>query len=203
MFVLPPLPYSYDALEPYLDARTMEIHYDRHHRGYLNKTNELLQKHPELFKQTINDLLRHLDSIPEDIRHGLRNFGGGFANHTLFWTCMKPGGGGTPQGEVAHAIEQEFGSFDSFKDRFTGAARSLFGSGWTWLVVTSEHTLEIMTTQDQDTPLSYGKEPLLALDLWEHAYYLKYQNKRPDFITAWWHVVNWDTVEQLYKNAVS
>lgn len=199
MFILPVLPYAYDALEPYIDARTMEIHYTKHHQAYVDKLNEAVNKHPELFKKSVQELLKNLQAVPEDIRNDVRNQGGGHANHTLFWQLMKPQGGGEPQGKLAAAIAQKFGSFAQFKEQFNDAAKKRFGSGWAWLVVDASGNLSIISSANQDSPLSDGLTPLLGLDVWEHAYYLKYQNRRPDYITAWWSVVNWDKVEELYN----
>lgn len=201
MFILPPLPYAFDALEPYIDARTMEIHYTKHHQAYVDKLNEAVNKHPDLFKKSVEELLRNLQAVPADIRNDVRNQGGGHANHTLFWQLMKPKGGGEPKGDLAQAINKKFGSFAQFKEQFNDAAKKRFGSGWAWLVIDKSSELLIISTANQDSPLSDGLIPLLGLDVWEHAYYLKYQNKRPDYITAWWSVVNWDKVEELYKSA--
>ncbi len=193
-FELPKLPYDFNALEPYIDARTMEIHYTKHHQGYVNKLNAALEKHPELQGKSIEELLRGLDSVPEDIRTAVRNNGGGHFNHSLFWPVMSPNGGGKPGGELAKAIEGAFGSFDSFKEQFSATAAGVFGSGWAWLVVDGGGALSITSTPNQDSPLSRGLTPILGLDVWEHAYYLKYQNRRPEYIENWWNVVNWDQV---------
>jgi len=193
-FTLPPLPYAYDALEPYLDARTMEIHHGKHHQAYVNSLNAALKDHPRLLGKPIEQLLEHLDDVPEKVRTAVRNFGGGHYNHTLYWNCIKPGGGGEPTGDLARAISRKFGSFAEFKDRLTAAAIRQFGSGWAWLVKTRRGDLEIVATSNQDCPLSQGQTPLLTVDVWEHAYYLKYQNRRSEFVTAWWNVVNWDAV---------
>ncbi|HWE61985.1 MAG TPA: superoxide dismutase [Chloroflexota bacterium] len=199
-YQLPPLPYPADALEPYIDARTMEIHHDRHHGTYVTNVNKALENHPDLAALPIEELLRSLDRVPEDIRTTVRNNGGGHANHSMFWQIMKPNGGGQPSGELAQAINQAFGSFDAFKDQFTKAALGRFGSGWAWLVP-GNGTLTITSTPNQDTPLMESKTPVFGLDVWEHAYYLKYQNKRADYIAAWWNTVNWDKVAELYQNA--
>ena len=200
MFSIAPLPYSYDALEPYIDAQTMEIHYTKHYEGYVNKLNAAIEKHPELFKTRLTELLAHLETIPEDIREAVRNQGGGAYNHGLFWHMMKPEGGGPPRDKLGKEIANAFGTFDSFKDKFNDAAKRVFGSGWAWLVVNGEGKLAVTTTANQDTPLARNMRPILGLDVWEHAYYLKYHNKRVDYIEAWWHVVNWDTAEENYIN---
>jgi Fe-Mn family superoxide dismutase len=191
--VLPKLPYGYGALEPHIDAQTMEIHHTKHHQAYVNNLNAALDKHPELRETALEELLTEINTIPEDIRRVVRNNGGGHHNHSLFWTVMAPKAGGEPQGEVAAAITRTFGSFARFKELFTNAAQTLFGSGWAWLVVTKGR-LEVTSTANQDSPLMDGKTPILGLDVWEHAYYLKYQNRRPDYIAAWWNVVNWPVV---------
>jgi Fe-Mn family superoxide dismutase len=199
-FTLPDLPYPKDALEPHIDAKTMEIHHDKHHGTYVSKVNEALTKHPELEKKSVEDLVRNLASAPEDIRTAVRNHGGGHANHTLFWTILKPKGGGEPSGELAKAIGTGFGSFEGFKKQFSDTAAALFGSGWTWLTV-SGGKLQLETTPNQDNPLSQGRTPIFGLDVWEHAYYLKYQNRRPEYIAAFWNVVNWDEVARRYSDA--
>ena len=199
---LPPLPYAFGALEPYIDARTMEIHHDKHHLGYINKLNAALEKHPELFATSLEDLLGNLDAVPEGIRTAVRNNGGGTYNHTMFWELMKPDGGGQPRGKVSEAIKQNFDTFDSFQEQFNSAAKTRFGSGWAWLSVDSDGKLVISSTANQDSPLSHGLTPIFGLDVWEHAYYLKYQNRRPDYINAWWHVINWEQVEQNYRTVV-
>jgi Fe-Mn family superoxide dismutase len=196
-FALPPLPYPYDALEPHIDARTMEIHHDRHHKAYVDNLNKAVATVPGLAQKTIEELLRHLDAVPETIRTAVRNHGGGHYNHTLFWRMMKKGGGGEPRGDLARAIEKRFGSFDDFKALFSDTALKVFGSGWAWLVWDGGR-LAVEATPNQDTPLSAGRTPLLGLDVWEHAYYLKYQNRRADYITAWWNVVNWDDVAERF-----
>lgn len=194
---LPALPYPFDALEPHIDAQTMEIHHDRHHATYVNNLNAALEKHPELFDKSLDELLSNLDSLPEDIRTAVRNNGGGHANHTLFWEILSKNGGGAPSGELADAINSAFGSFEKFKEEFTKAATTRFGSGWAWLVV-DNGKLSVTSTPNQDSPIMEGKTPILGLDVWEHAYYLKYQNKRPDYINAFWNVVNWDEVAKRY-----
>lgn len=201
MFKLPPLPYGYDALEPYIDALTMEIHYTKHHQGYVDNLNAALEKHPELFKRSLNELVAHLEDIPENIRMAVQNQGGGDFNHTFFWPLMTPRHKGKPSGTVAREIEKTFGSFEQFKERFTKAAQGRFGSGWAWLCFDQAGKLVITSTANQDTPLADKLKPILGLDVWEHAYYLKYHNKRVDYIDAWWHVVNWDQVEQNFKGA--
>jgi superoxide dismutase, Fe-Mn family len=198
---LPKLPYSYDALEPHIDARTMEIHYTKHHQTYVNNLNAAIEKHPELGKKSVEDLLKDLNSIPEDIRTAVRNNGGGHANHSLFWTLMSPKGGGEPSGDLADAIKSTLGGFDSFKEQFTKAATGRFGSGWAWLSVDGKGKIVVTSTPNQDNPLSEGLTPILGLDVWEHAYYLHYQNRRPDYIAAWWNVVNWKQVASNYKAA--
>ena len=194
---LPKLAYAYDALEPYIDAKTMEIHHTKHHQAYIDKLNAALEKYPELAEKSAEDLLTNLEAIPEDIRTAVRNHGGGHANHSMFWTVMSPNAGGEPKGEVLDAITQSFGSLEDFKKTFADAATGGFGSGWVWLVKHGEK-LEIMSTANQDSPLSEGKTPILGLDVWEHAYYLKYQSKRPDYVTAFWNVVNWEEVTRRY-----
>jgi len=194
---LPALPYPFDALEPHIDAQTMEIHHDRHHATYVNNLNAALEKHPELFDKSLDELLSNLDSVPEDIRTAVRNNGGGHANHTLFWEILSKNGGGAPSGELADAINSAFGSFEKFKEEFTKAATTRFGSGWAWLVV-DNGKLSVTSTPNQDSPIMEGKTPILGLDVWEHAYYLKYQNKRPDYINAFWNVVNWEEVAKRY-----
>lgn len=197
---LPALPYAYNALEPHIDALTMEIHHSRHHATYVNNLNAALEGHPELQEKSVEDLLRNLNEVPESIRTAVRNNGGGHANHTLFWEIMSPNGGGQPTGELANAINETFGSFEKFQEEFTKAALGRFGSGWAWLVVDGGK-LAVMSTANQDNPLMEGKTPILGLDVWEHAYYLKYQNRRPDYVKAWWNVVNWDAVNQRYLKA--
>ncbi len=195
---LPKLPYAFDALEPYIDAQTMEIHYTRHHKSYVDKLNAALADYPELQKLEPSKLIADLDAIPEAIRGAVRNHGGGHVNHSLFWKMMAPNGGAMKRGKVGQAIEKSFGGFEAFQKQFATAAGGQFGSGWAWLVAT-DGKLEIVATANQDSPISSGKSPLLGIDVWEHAYYLKYQNKRPDYVTAWWNVVNWDFVNQLYE----
>jgi len=196
-FMLPLLPYAFDALEPHIDARTMEIHHDRHHKTYVDNLNKAIAESPALGQKSVEDLLKDLNSVPEKIRTAVRNSGGGHFNHLLFWQMMSKSGGGQPKGELAKAIETSFGSFSAFKDGFGKAGLGQFGSGWAWLVLQGGK-LAIESSPNQDTPLSAGKQPILGLDVWEHAYYLKYQNKRADYITAWWNVVNWDFVAERY-----
>jgi len=198
---LPDLPYSYDALEPHIDARTMEIHHTRHHGGYVSKLNAALEGHAELQAKDLADLLADLDAVPEAIRTAVRNNGGGHANHSLFWTVMSPVGGGEPAGDLAEAIAAAFGSFAAFTGEFSDAAATRFGSGWAWLVVDAGGELKVYSTPNQDSPLMQGDTPILGLDVWEHAYYLHYQNRRPEYITAWWKVVDWDRVAENYAAA--
>lgn len=198
---VPPLPYPFDALEPHIDARTMEIHHDRHHAGYVKKLNAALEGHADLQERSVEDVLRDIDSVPEEIRTKVRQNGGGHANHSLFWTIMSPEGGGEPTGSLASAIDDAFGDFDSFKDELKSAGSGRFGSGWAWLVVGTNGDLEVVDTPNQDSPLMDGKTPILGVDVWEHAYYLKYQNKRGDYLDAWWNVVNWPEVQRRYDEA--
>jgi Fe-Mn family superoxide dismutase len=200
-FELPPLPYPEDALEPHIDARTMSIHHDKHHAAYTTNLNKALEGHDELADMEIEELLANLDSVPESVRTAVRNNGGGYANHNLFWNIMSPDGGGEPGGELADAINEAFGSFTAFKDAFGKAATTRFGSGWAWLYVDEDGDLAIGSTPNQDSPLMDGNVPILGLDVWEHAYYLNYQNRRPDYISAWWNVVDWDAVADNYANA--
>lgn len=195
MFTLPDLGYEFGALEPYIDAKTMEIHHDKHHDAYVTKLNEAIEKHPDLQSKSIEDLLSNLEAIPEDIKKAVQNNGGGHYNHSIFWEIMRPGGSKEPVGKTAEIIKSNFGSLDEFKTRFADAGITRFGSGWAWLVKSGDQ-YGIYSTANQDTPISEGKTPILGLDVWEHAYYLKYQNKRPDYIEAWWNVVNWDEVEK-------
>jgi Fe-Mn family superoxide dismutase len=196
-FTLPDLPYAFDALEPYIDAKTMEIHHDKHHGGYVTKLNAALEKVPSLKDSMIDDVIRALDSVPQELRAAVRNNGGGHYNHSLFWKLMAPKGGGKPSGNMLAAIEKAFGSFDAFKEQFTNAATNHFGSGWAWMGVDKSKKLVILSTPNQDTPLARGVKPVLVLDVWEHAYYLKYQNRRPEYIAAFWNVVSW---EQAARN---
>lgn len=200
-FQLPALPYANDALEPHIDAQTMEIHHDRHHNTYVTNLNAALENAPELQEKSLEDLLSNLDSVPESIRTAVRNNGGGHHNHSLFWEIIGPNGGGAPTGDIAAAIDSELGGFDKFKEDFAKAATTRFGSGWAWLVVGKDGKLSITSTPNQDSPIFEGLTPILGLDVWEHAYYLKYQNKRPDYISAFWNVINWDEVNKRYAAA--
>jgi Fe-Mn family superoxide dismutase len=197
-FELPPLPYDKAALEPHIDAQTMEIHHDKHHAAYVNNLNKALEGHADLQSKSIEDLLKSLDSLPESIRNAVRNNGGGHYNHSQFWQQLSPNGGGAPSGALADAINQAFGSFDNFKTQFAAAGVGRFGSGWAWLLVASDGTLSITSTANQDNPIMEGKQAILGVDVWEHAYYLKYQNRRPDYLAAWWNVVNWADVAERY-----
>jgi superoxide dismutase, Fe-Mn family len=194
---LPALPYGYDALEPWIDARTMEIHHTKHHQAYINNVNKALEGH-DLAAKNIDDLMRGLSSVPEAIRTAVRNNGGGHANHSMFWEIMGPGKGGAPTGAIADAIKGAFGSFETFKDAFTKAGLTRFGSGWAWLV-DAGGKLAIESSANQDSPLMEGKHPIMGVDVWEHAYYLKYQNRRGDYLSAWWSVVNWDAINKRLK----
>jgi len=200
MYELPKLPYAYDALEPHLDARTMEIHHTKHHAAYVTNLNGAVEKHPELASKSVEELLRGIDQVPEDVRTVVRNHGGGHANHSLFWQVMGPGGGGAPTGALAEALASAFGSFEGFKEKLNDAATKRFGSGWGWLNVAGGK-LEVSSSANQDSPLMEGKTPLLGVDVWEHAYYLKFQNRRPEYLAAWWSVVNWAEVARRYEAA--
>jgi superoxide dismutase, Fe-Mn family len=199
-YTLPQLPYSYDALEPHFDARTMEIHHSKHHQAYINNANAALEGH-SMASKSVEELLANLDAAPADKRQALINNAGGHANHSLFWTILAPKAGGNPSGEISAAINSTFGSFDDFKEKFAAAGATRFGSGWAWLVVNKDGALEVMSTPNQDSPIMQGKTPVLGLDVWEHAYYLNYQNRRPDYIKAFWNVVNWSKVNELYLAA--
>ncbi|GAA4070742.1 superoxide dismutase [Amphibacillus indicireducens] len=199
-FELPELPYAYDALEPHIDKETMSIHHTKHHNTYVSNLNGALEGHSDLENKSLDELLKDLDNLPKEIQTAVRNNGGGHANHSLFWELMSPNGGGSPKGSLAEAIDVKFGSFDQFKEDFKAAATGRFGSGWAWLVVDNGE-LAITSTPNQDTPIMEGKTPILGVDVWEHAYYLKYQNKRPDYVSAFWNVVNWDKVAELYQEA--
>lgn len=199
-YQLPKLPYGYDALEPYIDVETMHIHHEKHHNAYVTNLNAAIEKHPELGSKSIEELIADIDALPEDIRTAVRNNGGGHANHTFFWEIMAPKAGGEPVGELKTAIDEAFGSFTDFKAKFKAAATTRFGSGWAWLVV-KDGKLEIISTPNQDSPLMEGLTPILGLDVWEHAYYLNYRNVRPDYVDAFWNVVNWDKVNELYLAA--
>lgn len=211
-YELPKLPYAYDALEPYIDVRTMEIHHTKHHQTYVNKLNEALEKAPQIADKPLEELLRAIDEVPEAVRAAIRNHGGGHINHSFFWTIMGPsatGGGsdasggtamgGEPQGKIAEAIAKNFGDFGKFKEEFNKSATGVFGSGWAWLVKDQNGKLVITTTPNQDSPLMHQQKPILGLDVWEHAYYLKYQNKRPDYIDVWWNVVNWNQIGSNFE----
>ncbi len=200
-FELPPLPYPTDALEPHVDARTMEIHHGKHHSTYTNNLNAALESHSELADRSAEDLLRGFDALPSDVQTAVRNNGGGFVNHNLFWETMSPHGGGTPSGGLASAIERAFGSFDDFKSAFEDAAIKRFGSGWAWLVVDGDGALQVYSTANQDSPYMSGHTPILGLDVWEHAYYLHYQNRRPDYVKAFWNVVDWNAVGSKFEAA--
>ena len=199
-FSLPDLPYGYDALEPHIDKTTMEIHHTKHHQGYVTKANAALEGHAHLQKKSVTDLLADINSVPDPIRGAVRNNAGGHANHSLFWTILSGSGGGEPAGALAEAIKNDLGGFDKFKEAFANAAATRFGSGWAWLCV-SKGKLVVKSTANQDSPLMDGDTPILGLDVWEHAYYLNYQNRRPDYIAAFWNIVNWDAVEKNFSNA--
>ena len=199
-YTLPELHYAYDALEPYIDVETMHLHHDKHHNTYVTNLNAALEKYPELAEKSVEELIAYMDEIPADIRTAVQNNGGGHANHTFFWEIMAPNAGGTPTGALKDAIDETFGSFEDFKNEFKTAATGRFGSGWAWLVV-DNGKLAIMSTANQDSPLMEGKTPIIGLDVWEHAYYLKYKNVRPDYIAAFWEVVNWDKANEHFENA--
>lgn len=203
MFELPPLPYAYNALEPHIDARTMQFHHDKHHATYVKRLNAAIEKHPELKGKSAEALLSDLDSLPKDIRTTVRNNGGGHVNHTMFWQIMSPKGGGAPTGAIAEAITQTFGSFDAFKQTFNGTASNHFGSGWVWLVRTRDGKLQVIDTFNQDSPLTAGYYPIMGNDLWEHAYYLKYQNRKDEYFSAWWNVVNWTEINKRFAQATA
>jgi superoxide dismutase, Fe-Mn family len=197
-FELPQLPYAYDALEPHIDKETMNIHHTKHHNAYVTNLNNALQGIDALLSKSVEEVISNLDAVPESVRTAVRNNGGGHANHSLFWKVLSPNGGGLPTGELADAITKKFGSFESFKEEFAKAAATRFGSGWAWLAVNNGE-LEVTSTPNQDSPLMEGKTPILGLDVWEHAYYLKYQNRRPEYVTSFWNVVNWDEVSKRYN----
>ena len=199
-FELKPLPYAYDALEPYIDKETMMLHHDKHEKAYLDNLNKAIAKYPELYKKGLEGILKDLNSVPKDIRETVKNNAGGVYNHDFFWSIMSPEKGMTPKGELLKAINKDFGSLDNFKTQFKDAALGRFGSGWAWLVLDNNGKLSIMSTANQDSPISQGLTPILGLDVWEHAYYLKYQNKRGDYIDNWWNVVNWNQVENNYNS---
>jgi superoxide dismutase, Fe-Mn family len=200
-YELPPLPYPSNALEPHIDAKTMEIHHDKHHQAYITNANKALEGHPDLAAKPVDDLLADLSKVPESIRTVVRNNAGGHSNHTFFWKIIGPNAGGNPKGKLAEAINSTFGSFDQFKGELEKAGIGRFGSGWAWLVVNKEGKLQITSTANQDSPISDGLKPVIGVDVWEHAYYLLYQNRRPDYLKAWWNVVNWDQAEKNFQAA--
>ena len=200
-FEVPALPYAYDALEPHIDETTMHLHHDKHHQAYVTNLNAVIDKHPELASHSPEDLVKNLATLPEDIKAAVRNNGGGHVNHTMFWENMAPNAGGEPTGPLAEAITSTFGSFDAFKTQFNDAGVKRFGSGWAWLVKSADGKLAIVSTANQDNPLTDGQTPLLGNDVWEHAYYLKYQNRRPEYLAAWWNTVNWPVVAKRYDSA--
>lgn len=202
-YKLPDLPYEYDALEPHIDKETMVLHHTKHHNAYVTNLNNALDKHPELKEKSLVDLLSDLDSVPADIRGAVRNHGGGHLNHDFFWTIMSPNGGGVPDGALAAAINDTFGSFDAFKEQFLAAAGGVFGSGWAWLVVNGDKKLEVVSTPNQDTPVSDHKTPIFGVDVWEHAYYKKFSNVRADYLAAFFEVANWAKVSELYETAIA
>ncbi len=201
MFEVPKLSYAFDALEPHIDARTMEIHHDKHHAAYVTNLNKALEQAPGLSGRSVEEILRDIDAVPEAVRTAVRNHGGGHANHSLFWDIMGPGGGGTPSGELGLAIDKAFGSFTALQEKLTNAAAGQFGSGWGWLVL-NQGALEVVARPNQDSPLMEGRVPILGVDVWEHAYYLLYQNRRPDYLKAWWNTVRWDKVAERYRAAL-
>ncbi len=202
-YELPPLPYDYDALEPTIDEETMHLHHEKHHNTYVTNLNNALEQHPDADPGNIEELLANINNVPDDIRRAVRNNGGGHSNHSMFWEIMSPNGGGEPVGELANAIDSSFGSFDAFKEQWAAASApgALFGSGWCWLISAPDGSLSIETTPNQDSPLMEGKLPVIGLDVWEHAYYLKYQNRRADYLNAWWNTLNWDAINQRYERA--
>ena len=202
-YQLPPLPYDYNALEPHIDEQTMHLHHDKHHQAYVDNLNKAIQGQAQFENLPIEDLLRRINEVPADIRTAVQNNGGGHANHSMYWQIMKPNGGGTPTGELADAINSTFGSFDNFKTAFNDAGTKRFGSGWAWLVLGQDGKLAVISTANQDSPLMSGQFPIMGNDVWEHAYYLKYQNRRADYLNAWWNVVNWDEVARRYSQAKS
>jgi Fe-Mn family superoxide dismutase len=197
-FTVPDLPYAYDALEPTIDKETMTLHHDKHHGAYVNNLNAAIEKHPELGSKSAEELIKNLNAVPDDIRNAVRNNGGGHVNHSMFWTIMGPNAGGAPSGALADAIKSTFGDLETFKTQFNDAGVKQFGSGWAWLVLTADGKLQITSTPNQDNPMSAGQYPVMGNDVWEHAYYLKYQNRRPDYLKAWWNVVNWDAVTKRF-----
>ena len=202
-FELPPLPYDYSALEPYIDTQTMQLHHDKHHQTYVTNVNNALQGHDQLAAMSVDDLLRNIKQVPESIRTAVQNNAGGHSNHSMFWNIMQPNGGGEPTGNLASAIQQAFGSFDAFKTAFNDAGTKRFGSGWAWLVLDTNRKLQVISTANQDSPLMSGMYPVMGNDVWEHAYYLKYQNRRPEYLNAWWNVVNWDAIAHRYEQGLS
>jgi len=202
-YELPPLPYDYSALEPYIDTQTMQLHHDKHHQTYVTNVNNALQGHDQLAAMSVDDLLRNIKQVPESIRTAVQNNAGGHSNHSMFWNIMTPNGGGEPTGNLASAIQQAFGSFDAFKTAFNDAGTKRFGSGWAWLVLDTNGKLQVISTANQDSPLMSGMYPVMGNDVWEHAYYLKYQNRRPEYLNAWWNVVNWDAIAHRYEQGLS
>jgi len=202
-YELPPLPYDYKALEPYIDEETMHLHHDKHHQAYVNNLNAALQGQSQFENMSIDELIRSLNSVPDNIRTAVRNNGGGHINHSMFWQIMKPSGGGEPTGDLASAISSAFGSFDQFKAAFNDAGAKRFGSGWAWLVIGADGKLAVTSTANQDSPLIDGQYPVMGNDVWEHAYYLKYQNRRPEYLAAWWNVVNWDEISKRFAQGMS
>lgn len=202
-YELPPLPYDYSALEPYIDTQTMQLHHDKHHAAYVNNLNAALQNNSEFASLPIDELVRRINDVPENIRTAVRNNGGGHSNHSMFWKIMTPNGGGEPTGELASAIQQSFGSFDALKAAFNDAGTKRFGSGWAWLVLDQSGKLQVMSTANQDSPFMEGLYPVMGNDVWEHAYYLKYQNRRPEYLNAWWNVVNWNEIARRYTEGRS
>ena len=200
-YQLPPLPYDYNALEPHIDEQTMHLHHDKHHQAYVDNLNKAIQGQAQFENLSVEDLLRRINEVPAEIRTAVQNNGGGHANHSMYWQIMKPNGGGTPTGELADAINSAFGSFDNFKTAFNDAGTKRFGSGWAWLVLGQDGKLAVTSTANQDSPLMSGQFPIMGNDVWEHAYYLKYQNRRADYLNAWWNVVNWDEVARRYSQA--
>ncbi len=198
-YELPPLPYDYSALEPYIDTQTMQLHHDKHHQAYVNNLNAALKDNSQFSSMNVDDLMRHIKDVPDSARTAVRNNGGGHSNHSMFWQIMKPNGGGQPSGALASAIDSTFGSFDAFKTQFNDAGVKRFGSGWTWLVLDQSGKLSVISSANQDSPLMDGMYPVMGNDVWEHAYYLKYQNRRPDYLNAWWNVVNWDEIAKRYS----
>jgi superoxide dismutase, Fe-Mn family len=197
-FEVPPLPYDYSALEPYIDTQTMQLHHDKHHAAYVNNLNAALKDNSQFASMSVDDALRHINDVPDSVRTAVRNNGGGHSNHSMFWQIMTPNGGGQPSGALANAINSTFGSFDTFKAQFNDAGVKRFGSGWAWLILDQSGKLQVISTANQDSPLMDGNYPVMGNDVWEHAYYLKYQNRRPDYLNAWWNVVNWDAIANRY-----